>query len=371
MISLDQEQGYVLALSFLQVVYNNNLHTHLTARRQSMAWNKKLFFIILTVITGYSSSVAMGQTQYGVVLVAHGSNNPDLDCNSEVQSLYDKMMLAPPPVPLELAYLRFGNDKTLKNAVDRLQMHGTSNVLFIHLSPSSFSIRHRELEESIKPSAAGGKKPWLYKKEMVTHSLTTTNRYALSPAMDDNPLIIEILKNNANNLSGNPDHANESLLLVSYGAIEELENILWDRMMDRIGDKIKRDLGFKEVACISMRNHSADLIREQAFINLIRNAKRLKEQGRVLVVSYVLCEGAFQQSIQSSLDGIIPSQDISSRGVLSDLDSVAVWVREVIDRGMIQPPPKTVNRNWSAMDMQKNQASTGTHQYGLCEDVTR
>jgi hypothetical protein len=340
-----------------------------------------LSVIILLTIFWYSPAVAEMTKQpekFGVVLVAHGSNNPELDCNSQVQALYEKIKRDDPSLKLELAFLRYANKKTLKDAVNNLQAQGIKdNILIIHLSPSSFSIRHIELTESIAETIAPEKKvmikkPWSYKQVLASYALPAM-RYAVSPAMDDNPIIINILSDQAKEILNRPSQEilrnpeSASLLLVSYGAIDELENILWNRQMEQIGEAIKSKIGFRSVACISLRNHSADLIREQAIIELIKTAKSLKDQGRVIVVPYVLCAGAFQQSLQSYLGGIIPPEDISSKSVITDLDAVVLWVRNVIARGMNQPASPSVNRNWSLMDIEKGD-KIGTNKYGVCEN---
>jgi hypothetical protein len=191
--------------------------------------------------------------------------------------------------------------------------------------------------------------------------------------MDDNPMIVQILSEHAQQTfeklpldQGSPPKPEDvSLLLISYGAIEELENILWDRVMEGIGDTIKQEKGFREVACVSLRNHSADLIREQAVRNLIKTAKRLKAQGEVIVVPYVLCDGSFHQDLQSYLSGIIAADNICSKGIISH-PNVALWIKEVINvQGMNQPDPKKreANRNWSIMDIERGDA-IGHNKYG-------
>lgn len=317
---------------------------------------------------------AKNQEPFGVVLVAHGSNNPELDCNTQVENLYNKIRSEKSDLPpLGIAYLRFANGKTLEEVVGNLQQRGIDdNILLVHLSPSSFSIRHRELRECItskKADQAGNS--WLFRKVVSSHPLPPM-KYTLSRAMDDNPLIVQILSDHAQeilNPSGKklPQNAEDvSLMLVSYGAIEELENILWDRVMEEIGEKIRRERGFREVACVSLRNHSADLIREQAIIDLVKTAKRLKKQGRVIVVPYVLCQGAFQRNLQSYLSGIVPPEDISEKGVISH-PNTALWIQEVIAKGMNQPPERPVNRNWSLMDITTGDP-IGTQKYGVCEN---
>jgi len=321
--------------------------------------------------------IAIPQTPSGVVIVAHGSNNPNLDCNPQVNDLYNQLSSDPSLPPIQVAFLRYDNGKTLHQAALDLQIPGgDNNILFVHLAPSSFSIRHRELIKSKTPDPPGlVQKPWLHKKEIQPHPLPGGINYAVSRAMDDNYLIVQILSDYAQQTFDNlpsplegglpKTKENVSLLLVSYGAIEEIENILWDRVMEEIGETIRSQRGFRDVACVSLRNHSADLIKEQAVRDLIKTAKRLKEQGEVIAVPYVICDGAFHDSLKSYIGGIVSDTNICSKGVITH-PNTAEWVKEVIAQGMNQPPGREVNRNWSLMDIEKGDPK-GTNKYGFCE----
>jgi len=348
---------------------------------------KNIIFIgmVLLSIALYSAAdtdLVQAQSAAGVVLVAHGSNNPHVPCNQSVLDLYNMVKTDPslplPPENVKLAYLRFDNLNTLNNAVAELRARGINrDILFVHLAPSSYSIRHIELTKAPDPTSTAYQH-WLYRKAIKRHNLPPLpggQRYAFSPAMDDNLKIVHILSQHAqqtyDNLpspleGGLPKRTeNVSLMLVSYGAIEELENILWDRIMEGVGETIRGERKFKEVACVSLRNHSADLIREQAIRNLIKTARRLKEQGEVIVVPYVLCGGAFHENLKSYLTGIVSAGNICSNGILSDLATTKSWVLEMINQGMNQPNPKKweVNRNWSVMDIEQG-SPMGTNKYG-------
>ena len=91
----------------------------------------------------------------------------ELRLNTQVENLYKKIRSKKSDLPpIDIAYLRFANGKTLEDAVGNLQQRGIDdNILLVHLSPSSFSIRHRELRESM-PSKKGdqAKNSWLFRK---------------------------------------------------------------------------------------------------------------------------------------------------------------------------------------------------------------
>jgi sirohydrochlorin ferrochelatase len=299
-----------------------------------MKVNKDMFFyiLILLFVSGYfflSPGAAKSQ-EFGTVLIAHGSNNPEW--NTRIKEFYNN--IKPDLPPSQLAFLRFVEGNTLQEAVTKLinDNPGIREILFVHLSPSSYSIRHEEIASIASP--------------LIQPPL----QYKIAPAMDDHHLSVEILEDYAKALSRSP--GNESLILLGYGPIEELENIVWVRQLERMGERIRRDLGFREVSCMTLRHHSADLIRSQAITDLQRTATRLKEGGRVIVVPHIFCslpEDGFQREVQSCLRGIVDLQDICTMGIISH-PMTKEWVKEVVRKGMKQPGIKIVNRTWSAMD---------------------
>ena len=308
-----------------------------------MKCNKKILlgiFALLFITTCLYLTPGTAQSaQFGAVLIAHGSNKPEW--NARIAGFYNTIKNELPPS--QLAFLNFVAGSTLQDAVDALKDGNPDlqEILFVHLSPSSYSIRHKEIEST------------------VSQLITTPLQYQISPAMDDHPLAVGILKDYANEFYINdPAHspANESLILIGYGAPDELENVEWVRKLKRIGESIRIDLGFREVACMTLRHHAADLVRSQAIADLQETAKRLKEQGRVVVVPYILCalpqNHGFIKELESCLRGIVNPGDICKKGVISH-DNTKAWVKEVVRNQMNQTGIRPVNRNWSAMDAEK------------------
>jgi len=304
-----------------------------------MKYNKKMFlemFILLFIMIYLFLTPGSAESeQFGVVLIAHGSNQPEW--NTKIEDFYNSFNRDLPPS--QLAFLRFVEGRSLEVAVNNLRNDhpDMKEFLFVHLAPSSYSIRHDEIELTVA--------------DLIKPPL----QYKVAPAMDDHLLAGSILKNYAeefyrNSPTRSPE--NESLILLGYGPTDDLENVAWVRQLERIGARIRADLRFKEVACITLRHHAADLIRSQAIADLQRTARRLKVQGRVVVVPYILCavpEDGFQRELQSCLRGIVDPQDICKKGVISH-DNTKAWVTEVISKKMNQTVLRSVNRNWSAMD---------------------
>ena len=92
----------------------------------------------------------------------------------------------------------------------------------------------------------------------------------------------------------------------------------------------------------------------------------MKAQGEVIAVPYVLCDGAFHESLKSYIGDIISETNIFSRGVLYH-DKTVEWVEAVIAKGMNQPPVEEVDRNWAIMDIEEPPTPLRKNRYGFCK----
>ena len=319
-----------------------------------MIFNKKM--ILNTFITTFFLTcllavpgVAISQ-DFAAILVVHGSNDPNW--NRQVEDFY-RDVAAEEPSLRKLAFLYFGDEnRKLENVVEDLKGSNVKEFLFVHLSPSSHSIRHREIKTRVSPL------------------LEPPLQYKISPALDDHRLAIEILKQQAGQLSVNP--GTESLILVGYGPIEESENDAWENQLNYIGERIKQELNFRDIVCMNLRYHAWDKKRAKAIKRLRQVIRPLINNGRVIVVPYVLCDGnfdkdSFQKDLQDYLRGVDRqnrgNMKIGNKGFISH-PNTKQWVKEfirlgmsqpegVISLGIAQPEIVPVNSPWSAMDALK------------------
>ena len=286
----------------------------------------------------------------GVVVISHGAPIPQW--NETVMSVISTVKS---PYPVEPAFLDFDEERTLAKAAKRLEDKGVNEILIVHVSTSSYSSHHEEVRY-----LAGLRKDLGVYAEIAEQPLQGTARFAVSPCMDDHPLAVEIVKDYARELSQNP--AQESLMLVGHGPVEELENIMWVRQLEKIGQEIKRTMPYREVACMTLRSDSADLIREQAHEDVRKTALRLSAQGRVIVVICGVGIKMLQFELQHLLKGV-PSVAISQKGFINHPNTVK-WIEAVIQQGMQQPEVPPINRKWTLMD-QETGKPRGTTRFGL------
>jgi hypothetical protein len=301
------------------------------------------FFIISCTATAEKAVM-------GVVVVTHGAPIPQW--NETVMRMISTVKC---PYPVEPAFLDFDEQRTLEKAAKRLEDKGVNEILFVHVSPSSYSSHHEEIRY-----LAGLRKDLGFYTEDVGPQIKTKSRLAVSPCMNDHPLVVEIVKDFARELSQDPAH--ESLMLVGHGPVEELENIMWVRQLEKIGQEIKRIMPYKEVVCTTLRSDAADLVREQAHEDVRKTALRLSAQGRVIVVICGVGIKMLQFELQHLFKGI-SSVAISQKGFINHPNTVK-WIEATIQQGLQQQEVPPINRKWTLMDQETGKPRGTTH-YGL------
>jgi len=321
--------------------------------KQNNSAGLKLFLCTLFVIWSFfviSCADTAEKAAMGVVVITHGA--PIAQWNETIMRLIGTVES---PYPVEPAFLDFDKERTLEKAAKRLEDKGVTEILIVHLSPSSYSSHHEEVRY-----LAGLRKDLGVYTEDAGTPLQSKSRFAVSPCLDDHPLVVEIMKDYARELSQDP--AQEFLMLVGHGPVEELENIMWVRQLEKIGQEIQKTVPFREVACMTLRADAADLVRAQAHEDVRKTALRLSSQGRVIVVICGVGIKMLQFELQHLLKGV-PSVVINQKGFINH-PNAKKWIEATIQKGMQQPEVPPVNRKWSIMD-QVTGKPPGTHRYGL------
>jgi hypothetical protein len=313
---------------------------------------ERFIFLALTICSCFVMSCAdtVGKPVMGVVVVTHGAPIPQWN-----ESVMRMIGTVKSPYPVEPAFLDFDEERTLAKAAKRLEDKGVNEILIVHVSPSSYSSHHEEVRY-----LAGLRKDLGVYAEEADPPLTGKARFAVSPCMNDHPLAVEIVKDYARELSQDP--AQESLMLVGHGPVEELENIMWVRQLEKMGKEIQKTVPFREVACMTLRSDAADLVREQAHEDVRTTALRLSRQGRVIVVICGVGIKMLQFELQHLLKGI-PSITINQKGFINHPNTVK-WIEATVQQGMQQQEVPPINRRWSIMDKEAGKP-IGTTRYGL------
>ncbi len=319
--------------------------------RTSVIWLFIFAFLFLYYGISADDTAYGGESKIGVVAISHGA--PMKTWNEKVAKL---VAAAKSPYPMETAFFDYDEERTLGKSIKRLQGKGANEILVLHLSPSSYSMHHEELRYRVGLRKDMG----IYTEEMGPPLKIDVKKIIVSPCMDEHPLMVDVLTDYAKELSQDP--AKESLVLIGHGPVEELANIMWERQLTRIGKKIKARLSFREVVSMTLRNDSADLIRDHVADTLREKVKHLSTQGKVIVVFYVLGPMMVQIETKRILRKI-PNLVISKKGMASHPKAVK-WMEDIISKGMNQTEAPPIKKTWSHLDYDTDKP-VGTHRYGF------
>jgi sirohydrochlorin cobaltochelatase len=207
----------------------------------------------------------------GVLVIAHGSKNKDwvhlVDC-AVSQAAVD--------APLATSFLEYVPGRSVAQGITSLKQQGVTDLAAVPLFVSSGSTHIEEIRHLL---GMGGESH----KEMIQQAVPGDLVVRLCPAMDDHPLIVEVLAERAGSLSTQP--AEEALLLVGHGSDQTGFQERWQAMMESLARQLQAKLGFAAVACATLL---PDNVRQQLLA--------LSTRYRVLVVPLFLSEGTFTRN---------------------------------------------------------------------------
>ena len=153
--------------------------------------------------------------------------------------------------------------------------------------------------------------------------MKTKAELMLAPAMDDHPLVSEILLNYARSLSQQPGM--ESLVLVAHGPNEDAENEKWLEHLRAHADRIQEQLGFRRVEVVTLRDDAPQAVRDAATEELRAVVRQAGENSKVLILPVLISVGDIQRKIRERLDGL--PYVMSEKGLLEH-SLAAEWIRQ-------------------------------------------
>lgn len=135
--------------------------------------------------------------------------------------------------------------------------------------------------------------------------LKTRAKVLITQALDDHPVVAEILCSRAWELSRDP--ARETLIIVAHGPTEEHYNRKWIETMESIARRCqkltKERFGkpFRNVFSITVRDDAPEPIYKQAEEHLRALVRQAGEESTVIVVPLLLAPGVVEKGIEERL----------------------------------------------------------------------
>lgn len=247
----------------------------------------------------------------GVVLIAHGS---DETWNARVHAVVEQVRRT---LPAEPAFLMGIPDQTPQQAYDKLVASGVEQVVVVPLFVSSFSA-HAEQVRFI----GGLRDDYPHAEHMKLTQISGPAAVAgVAGAMDDHPIVADILADRARALSSDPAH--EAVVIVAHGPNADDDAVRWHDTIERLGKQILAKVPFATVDVRLLRDDAPKPVKDKALAELRESVSTLGARQRVIVIPLLVAPGRVANQIPGVLEGLEFAWE--GRTLLPD-DRMADWV---------------------------------------------
>jgi sirohydrochlorin cobaltochelatase len=296
-----------------------------------------------------------GNPEYGILLLTIGGGP---SWNEDIGALRSQVNAK---VPAEVAfgfYVGVAQVREMQGAVRRLEARKVRKIVVVPLLINSaseamdqagyaFGITDKPPTREKPPQGFGGENA---KGRSMGEGMKFTSDFSnpdtaektvhtklplvLTPAMDDHPMIADILLRRAQALSKEP--ARETVVLVACGPVDEgMNRVAWIETMRRLGQSIQEKGKFRAFEVATLRDNAPQDVKQKAASDLKALVQRDREGGgRVLVVPLLLARGGAEKRIPEALEGAFYAWN--GKTLLPD-PALSKWVLEMAAAGAKQP----------------------------------
>jgi len=269
----------------------------------------------------------------GILLLAHGGS---AEWNAHVSNLARQV---DGTAPTEVAF-GMATRATIQAALDRLGARGVNRVVAVPLFVSSWSsvitstayllgVRADAPPElalyarmSHSPASGGASRHGDHGATDAEMPVKTTIPVRMAPALNDHPIVAEILTSRARSISRNP--ADEAVVLVAHGPTADAENRRWQSDMASLAEQMSRAEPFASIDSVTLRDDAPKAIRDRATAELRGLVtKRLGEGRRVLIVPLLVSFGGIERGLRQRLEGLAYAMP---HAALVPDDRLVAWV---------------------------------------------
>lgn len=285
----------------------------------------------------YSSGSQIGlKKDYGILLLAHGGGT---EWNNSIEDV--RKAVAAKKIPIEIAF-GMADPLEMQAAVDRLAAVPVKKIIVVPLFISS----HSEVIDQTMyvlgmratPSEEFMNAPHAHMMHVTIKRVQTKIPIVLTQALDDHPIVAQILVDRAKSLSRNP--SNEFVLLIGHGPLRDVDNEVWINTMDHLGTIVQKQGGFKGAFSATLRDDSPDDVKQKADKIMRDLVLRLSKKGRVLVVPYLISSGGIERHVQDALNGTF--YQWNGKTLLPD-PRISQWVLETAEKSSDRPNMRKFN----------------------------
>lgn len=302
-----------------------------------------MLFKIRTVLPMLFVAVLVARTSYadpGILLLAHGGSAEWNARVTELAAQVDRIR------PTEVAF-GMATRANIQAAVDRLAARGVTEIVAVPLFVSSWSsvitsteyllgqradapaalaayakMNHARPAPAATPgSASAGHES----HTTIADGTTPVNSpvpIRMTPALNDHPIVADILASRARSISRNP--AGEALIIVAHGPNEDEDNRRWLADMASLATRIGNTARFASIDYLTLRDDAPKPVRDQATAELrALLAKRSATGQCVLIVPLLISLGGIDRGLRERLDGM--TYVMADAALLPD-ERLVTWV---------------------------------------------
>lgn len=295
----------------------------------------------LTIIFLMSMSgtvVALPPEKVGVLVLAHGGsetwNQSVLDATQSIKQKY----------PVEVAF-GMALPQTIQEGIDNLESKGVTKIIVVPLFVSSHSFIIRQTEYLLRKRDVLADPPVVMDHSSGAHHASANAGHAdnhssghagshgahssghqaaghqtvtlqplnfkseivITSALDDHPLVADILYSRIKELSTDPSR--ETVIIVGHGPNPEEDNKNWVKSMESLAAQIqqkqmKDGTTSRLILSVTVRDDADKEIYDQAKEHLRGLVRQASQQGKVIVVPLLLSKGGVEKGIVKRLDGL-------------------------------------------------------------------
>ena len=263
-----------------------------------------------------STLAAAADEQLGVLVVAHGSTAA---WNANVEAV---VTIIQQHIPSKVAYLMGAKNRTPQEAYDELVVAGVQRIVVVPLLVSSYSSHYEQVRfiGRLRDDYPGSE------RMKLTPLHGPADVVGVTPALDADPILADILSDRARALSRDP--STESLVIVAHGPNGVADADRWMDVIRELGVQIRSLVPFKEVDVRLLRDDAPTPVKDQALSELRHSVANRAASGRVVVVPLLLGPGRVVDQVPNVLTGLDYLWD--GRPVLPD-SRIADWVMSQVE----------------------------------------
>lgn len=272
---------------------------------------------------GAGANSNLREKPYGLLLLGEGG---DRDWKSAVAAITQEIGKT---VPIEFA-AGLADEKAIQKSVDRLQSQKVKKLVVVPLFESSdseameevrylFGIRKDPSEEFFAHSRRG---------TQIVRRVQTRLPVVLTQALDDQPLVVDILASQALALSRNPD--GESLVLLGQAPRSEAAAEQFGQTLNSLAERVRAKAGFKSGQAALLEDELGPARRDKAAAKIKKMIQGLGRQTKVIVIAHAMTSSGAEKKVARALSGVF--MKFSGKGLLSE-PRLTKWVSQSAEAG--------------------------------------